>query len=288
MVIWDPSTYLQFSDERSRPFFDLIARVRAESPQYVVDLGCGPGQLTAALAQRWPAATVTGLDSSPDMIERATELARPGLTFSLADARRWHPPAPVDVLVSNATLQWVPDHRQLLPRLVASLAAGGWLAVQVPGNFDEPSHRLLHELAADPRFAAAATGVERPDAYDAATYLADLSELGCRVEAWETTYLHVLTGPDPVFRWISGTGARPVLQALAEPQRAEFAAEYRAMLRQAYPAHPYGTVLPFRRVFVVAQVSATATASREGGGSIARSTAGHAHREGPVRREGAP
>jgi trans-aconitate 2-methyltransferase len=258
MAIWDPSTYLQFSDERSRPFFDLIARVRAETPGYVVDLGCGPGQLTATLAQRWPAATVTGLDSSPDMIERAAEHTRPGLNFSLADARWWHPPTPVDVLVSNAALQWVPDHRQLLPRLVASLAAGGWLAVQVPGNFDEPSHRLLHELAADPRFAAVTTGVQRPAAYDAATYLADLSGLGCRVEAWETTYLHVLTGPDPVFRWISGTGARPVLQALPEPQRAQFAAEYRALLRSAYPAHPYGTVLPYRRVFVVAQTPATA------------------------------
>jgi trans-aconitate 2-methyltransferase len=256
MAIWDPSTYLQFSDERSRPFFDLMARVRAESPRNVVDLGCGPGQLTATLAERWPQATVTGLDSSPDMIERAGDQARPGLTFSLADARQWRPTAPVDVLVSNAALQWVPDHRQLLPRLVASLAAGGWLAVQVPGNFDEPSHRLLHELAADARFAAATAGVERPAAYDAATYLADLSGLGCRVEAWETTYLHVLTGPDPVFRWLSGTGARPVLQAMAEPLRAQFAREYGALLRQAYPAQAYGTVLPYRRVFVVAQTPA--------------------------------
>jgi trans-aconitate 2-methyltransferase len=147
----------------------------------------------------------------------------------------------------------VPGHLDLLPGLVDSLSPGGWLAIQVPGNFDEPSHLLLHELAADSRFAAATSGLERPVASDGETYLSVLLETGCRVEAWETTYLHVLSGPDPVFRWISGTGARPILQALGPALRAEFEAEYKQLLRAAYPAGRHGTVLPFRRVFAVAQ-----------------------------------
>lgn len=249
---WSPSTYLQFGDERSRPFFDLLARVAADAPQSAVDLGCGPGQLTAALAGRWPGATVLGVDSSPEMIAAAREHESGRVRFELGDVGAWRPKGPVDVIVANAVLQWVPDHRRLLPRLLDSLSPGGWLAFQVPGNFDQPSHRLLADLAADPRFAAATSGVERPAAFDAATYLGDLAALDCEVEAWETTYLHVLAGPDPVFRWISGTGARPVLQALSDEQRQAFVPEYQALLREAYPARPFGTVLPFRRVFVAA------------------------------------
>jgi trans-aconitate 2-methyltransferase len=147
----------------------------------------------------------------------------------------------------------VPQHRALLPRLLAAVVPGGWFAFQVPGNFGEPSHRLLHELAADPRFADATAEVERPSSAEPEDYLGDLVALGCRADVWETTYLHLLAGPDPVFRWISGTGARPVLQALDEHRRAEFETEYRALLDQAYPPGPAGTVLPFRRIFAVAQ-----------------------------------
>ena len=253
MPTWDPATYLAFADERSRPFFDLTGRIGATSPARVVDLGCGPGQLTATLAERWPTATVEGVDSSPEMIERAAALAHDRLTFAVGDVRSWTTGAPVDVIVSNATLQWVPGHRDLLPALVRQLSPTGWLAFQVPGNFTEPSHALLLELAADPRFAAATNGVEQPSSFDPAVYLADLLGLGLRVDAWDSTYLHLLTGEDPVFRWISGTGARPILQALADEQRAEFVREYQALLREAYPVGPVGTVLPFRRVFVVAQ-----------------------------------
>jgi trans-aconitate 2-methyltransferase len=251
---WDPGTYLTFSAERSRPFFDLTQRIAAVTPRRVVDLGCGPGQLTATLAQRWPGAVVHGLDSSPAMIERAAEHAGERVSFAVADVSGWAADEPVDVVVSNATLQWVPGHRSLLPHLVEQLAPGGWLAFQVPGNFDEPSHRLLHELGTDPRFREATAGVERPTAFGPETYLADLLALGgLRVDAWETTYLHVLHGEDPVFTWISGTGARPVLQALSEEQRTIFVPEYQALLRAAYPPREFGTVLPFRRVFVVAQ-----------------------------------
>lgn len=253
MTSWDPDAYLRYSDERSRPFADLMGRVAADAPRQVVDLGCGPGQLTATLVARWPGAHILGVDSSPQMIEAAAQHTAGRVRFELGDAAAWAPAEPVDVLVSNATLQWVPGHRDLFPRWVDSLVPGGWFAFQVPGNFDQPSHRLLAQLAADPRFAAATAGVERPAAEDASTYLADLSALGCQVDAWESTYLHVLTGPDPVLRWISGTGARPVLQALPLDVRRVFEQEYAAALREAYSPRSFGTVLPFRRIFVVAQ-----------------------------------
>lgn len=253
MTIWNPSVYLQFADERSRPYVDLVNRVGAVDPTAVVDLGCGPGQLTAALTTRWPTARIVGIDSSAEMIAAARDHVSGRVSFQVGDLRDWRPDAPVDVIISNATLQWLPDHRALLPILVDHLVPGGWLAFQVPGNFDAPSHRLLHELAADRRFADHTAGTERPVSYDAADYLADLAGLGCAVDAWETTYLHVLTGPDPVYRWICGTGARPVLQALPEDLRQVFVTEFRARLREAYPAQPFGTVLPFRRIFLVAR-----------------------------------
>jgi trans-aconitate 2-methyltransferase len=269
MADWEPEVYLQFADERSRPFTELLARVRTQEPDVVVDLGCGPGQLTATLADRWPAASVEGVDSSAAMVEAAARHASGRVRFRRADVADWRPERPVDVLVSNATLQWVPGHRSLLPGLVDALARGGWLAFQVPGNFDEPSHVLLRELAADPRFAAHTRYVPFPAAFDADVYLGDLTSLGCRVDAWETTYLHVLAGPDPVLRWISGTGARPILQALPTAPRAEFESEYAKLLRAAYPGHPFGTLLPFRRIFVVAQKGSCVTSrtvTPEGGG----------------------
>ncbi|HSU37185.1 MAG TPA: trans-aconitate 2-methyltransferase [Propionibacteriaceae bacterium] len=256
MTQWDPTTYLQFADERARPFVDLVSRVRAAQPTSVVDLGCGPGSLTASLADRWPSAEIVGLDSSPDMIAQAEAYGGARVSFAVQDLQDWTPREPVDVIVSNAALQWVPGHRELLPRLVQALAPGGWLAFQVPGNFGEASHRLLHELAEDDRFAAHVADRERPASFDAADYLEDLAGLGCAVDAWETTYLHRLTGPDPVFTWIRSTGARPVLQALPDELREQFEVEYKALLAEAYPARPYGTVLPFRRVFVVAQRTA--------------------------------
>ncbi len=162
MPVWDPTTYLQFADERSRPFADLLSQVDAVAPAEVVDLGCGPGQLTALLARRWPGAHVCGLDSSPEMIERARAHASDSVEFVVGDLREWRATAAVDVIISNAALQWVPQHRALLPRLVEALRPDGWLGLQVPGNFAEPSHALLQTLAADPRFAAHTAQVERP------------------------------------------------------------------------------------------------------------------------------
>jgi trans-aconitate 2-methyltransferase len=220
----------------------------------VVDLGCGPGNLTVLLAQRWPGARVLGVDSSAEMVAAAP--AGSGVDFAVGDVRTWMPEEPVDVLVSNAVLQWVPGHLDLLPRLLEHVAPGGWLAFQVPGNFDEPSHTLRAELAARSPYAEHTAGVEVPHAHDAATYLTVLRDLGCEVDAWETTYLHVLTGEDPVFTWVSATGARPTLQALPDHVRPRFEAELRARLREAYPERGGAVVMPFRRVFVVARTPA--------------------------------
>lgn len=256
---WDPQRYLAFADERGRPFLDLVARIGATAPHAVVDLGCGPGNLTALLAQRWPDAVVTGVDSSPAMIERARAEGS-AAAFEVADLRDWLADPErqqVDVLVSNATLQWVPGHLDLLPDLVEAVRPDGWLAFGVPGNFDQPSHTLLEEVAAQPAYQPHTRAAPRPAAHDAATYLRALAALGCAVEAWETTYLHVLRGEDPVFAWISSTGARPVLQALPDDLRPGFVAEYRERLRASYPSVEVGegpgVLFPFRRIFVVAR-----------------------------------
>lgn len=253
--MWDPVAYDEYGNERARPFDDLLARVHAESPTLVVDLGCGPGSRTATLLDRWPAARVIGVDSSSEMIAAARVHALPGrLEFVPADLRQWQPDRRVDVLVSNATLQWVPDHLRLLPLLVDKLAPGGWLAFQVPGNFAAPSHTLLTELRNSPRWRdRVGEGASRVSAvHEPATYLAALAGLGLSVDAWESTYLHVLAGEDAVVEWMKGTALRPVFDVLDGDERAQFVAEYTESLRAAYPRQDFGTLLPFRRVFVVA------------------------------------
>lgn len=249
---WDPETYLRYADERGRPFVELLARVDAEAPSSVVDLGCGAGNLTEHLRARWPGARIVGVDSSAEMIEAATA-REDGATYVRGDVRTWRPDVPADVVVSNATLQWVPGHLELLPDLLGEVAPGGWLAFQVPGNFEEPSHTLRRELAAEAPYAEHTAGVATPDAHDPVDYLEALRDLGCTVDAWETTYLHVLEGADAVFDWVRGTGARPTLQALPDDLRPDFEAEFRRRLREAYPERDGVVVLPFRRVFVVAR-----------------------------------
>ena len=251
---WDPENYGRYADERSRPYGDLVRRIGAVRPERVADLGCGSGELTASLRRIWPTAEIVGVDSSPAMIAKARTIKGvDDLRFLERDLSSWRPDHGTDVMISNAALQWVPEHRRLLPGLVDRLSSDGWLAFQVPGNFNEPSHVLLRELADSAPYVEHTVGLARPAAAEPADYLADLATLGCTVDAWETTYQHVLTGEDPVFTWISATGARPILQALPDDLRETFEAEYKDRLREAYPEQPYGTVLPFRRIFVVAQ-----------------------------------
>ncbi len=248
---WDPTQYARFSDHRSRPFADLVAQVGAVSPAAVVDVGCGSGELTLSLVQRWPDATVRGVDSSPDMVERAP--AGRGAAFTVGDARDVDATG-VDVLVSNAALQWVPQHTELLARWANQLGDGGWIAVQVPANFDAPSHALMRDLADSPRWRERLDGVLR-DAVAVAepeVYLDLLTRAGLHADVWQTRYLHVLPGADPVLEWVRGTGLRPVLQRLDDDEAEAFSAEYAALLRRAYPARSYGTVFPFLRTFAVA------------------------------------
>jgi trans-aconitate 2-methyltransferase len=274
--MWDATLYLRFGGERARPFFDLLARVGAELPGYVADMGCGPGNLTALLAERWPSAMVSGVDSSPQMIEAARRLASattarppaqpappgsgaivtshaPGLSFVLDDIRHWEPQSLPDVIVCNAVLQWVPGQRELLLRWADRLAGNGWLAIQVPGNFGQPSHAILREMAASARWRPLLRDVElNRQSADPADYAELFARAGCEVDAWESTYVHILPGDNPVLEWYKGTGLRPVLGALDEEQAADFVAGYGERLRAAYPPSSFGTMFPFRRVFAVA------------------------------------
>src|SRR5215813_3315580 len=235
--MWDPGRYRQFGADRSRPFYELVSRIGAAEPARVVDLGCGPGELNADLASKWPSADVVGVDSSAEMIAAAQKVLadlpadqRQRLRFELADVTDWQPARPVDVIVSNALLQWVPEHEKLLPLWVSQLSAGGWLAFSVPGNFEQPTHALLRQLAGAQRWRSALKDVAfNRQAADPAVYLDLLAREGCAVDAWETTYLHVLDGDDPVLRWYQGTGLRPVIAALDEEQTAEFMTQYGAM-----------------------------------------------------------
>jgi trans-aconitate 2-methyltransferase len=262
--MWDAGQYLRFGGERARPFFDLVAQVGATDPGYVAVLGCGPGNLTAALAQRWPGATVVGVDNSPQMIATAqastaqasTVLAAapsgPNVRFALGDVWDWRPELPLDVLVCNAVLQWVPGHQELLLRWADLLAPGGWLAFQLPGNFDEPSHAIVTELARSTRWRSLLADTElNRQAGDPADYVTLLARPGFEVDAWETSYLHILHGENPVLEWTKGTTLRPVLAALDAEQAAAFLGEYGERLRLAYHPRPFGTIFPFRRVFAV-------------------------------------
>ena len=265
---WDPALYRSFDDPRSRPFHDLVARIGAPStgqgaPRRVVDAGCGPGHLTPVLARRWPGATVAAFDASPEMVASARGN---GVRADLVDVLDWTPEPDTDVVVSNAVLQWVPTHAELMARWVRALPTGAWLAVQVPGNFGAPSHVLTRELAAQPRWrdrvslpgdddGSAGALLGAAPVRDPTGYADLLTAAGADADVWETTYVQRLTGPDPVLRWISGTALRPVRDALDDGGYAEFVDELAGLLRTAYPPSADGaTWFPFRRIFAVARV----------------------------------
>jgi trans-aconitate 2-methyltransferase len=269
---WNPEQYEVFSDHRNRPFADLISRVGARAPEIVVDLGCGQGAPTLALATRWPHARIIGVDSSAEMLDRARSNDRGDRVewTHVEDVATWDPAlvgGPVDVITTNALLQWVPSHRQLIPGWIEAIAPGGWFAMQVPGNFNAPSHALLREVAAQsPRAAELLPRLRGGEAVsEPAAYTALLAGLGCEVDAWETTYQHILDPAGdhrgPVLEWIKGTALVPVFDVLqGEAERADFVAAYSNALLHAYPRQSFGTLFAFRRIFAVAHKKASTRA----------------------------
>lgn len=262
---WDPRQYLRHSTHRTRPFLDLLSRIPAlpggGSPR-IADMGCGPGNVTTLLADRWPGARITGYDSSREMLAAAAGYAGPtagggALDFRRADAAVWTPEERFDLIVSNAALQWVPGHADRFPDWLEHLSPGGTLAFQVPGNFTAPSHALLTELCESPRWRSRLGGHGRRYVHilSPAGYLEHLTGLGvATVDVWESTYVQLLPGEDPVLDWTKGTALRPILTVLDDDPGAarEFVGQYRDLLRKAYPVGAHGTVFPFRRIFAVA------------------------------------
>ncbi len=250
-MAWDPDAYLRFADHRARPGFELMARIPDTDPRTVVDLGCGTGNLTAVLADRWPEAHIEGLDSSAEMIERA-RMDHPNLDWAVADITGWEPSGPVDVIYSNATLHWLDDHASVFTRLRSYLSQGGVLAVQMPDNWQAATHRVPAEVLDEGDW---------PDAARDALMRDRLAEAGmyarwqqpATVDMWRTTYFQQLTGEDPVWTWVTGSVLRPVLAALEGSDRARFEAICRARYRDAYPMADDGfTTLAFSRLFLVA------------------------------------
>ena len=270
---WDPGQYHRFSDHRRRPALELLARVPPIEPRLAVDLGCGSGEITRLIAERWPGAAVQGVDNSPDMLARARAGDEEGATgegrgkgeaagieWVEADVAAWSPASPPGLLYANASLQWVDGHAALFPRLLRSLAPGGVLAAQMPLSREARSHRLMHEVLAGGGPGGAPLGTEalrreiaRRWVLGPAEYFDLLAAGAARIDVWTTEYLQALEGEDPVLEWVSGTGLRPILNGLAGEERERFLDRYRAALRDAYPRRPDGvTLYPFRRLFIVA------------------------------------
>jgi trans-aconitate 2-methyltransferase len=252
-TVWDPAQYGKFGGERERPVHDLLARVPLEAAGRIYDLGCGDGRVTNLLIDRWPGATITGVDNSRAMLAKARE-ADPETDWIEADIAVWRAPEVADLVFANASMQWVGDHPTLFPRLAAMVAVGGVLAVQMPRNHDAPSHQCMRQAAAAGPWRAKLGDarpfkpVAEPDAY-----YDILAPHAARLDIWETEYIHVLEGEDPVVEWTKGTGLRPYLTPLDETERAGFLADYTVRIARAYPRRADGrTLLPFRRLFIVA------------------------------------
>ena len=252
--MWDPAQYLKFAAPRFRPAMDLLARVTVEAPKTVYDLGCGAGNVTRLLAQRWPDARVVGVDDSAEMLAQAAKEA-PGVVWQCQGIANWAPDRAADLIYSNAALHWLPDHQALFRRLMGCLTPGGVLAVQMPRNFSEPSHALIRETVAGGPWRDRLAPLVQPSPVAAPEYYYDLlAPLAAELDMWETQYQHVLEGEDPVKEWTKGTWLKQFLDALDEGDRPAFEADYAVRLRKAYPRRADGkTVFPFRRLFIVAR-----------------------------------
>ncbi|MBL8470159.1 MAG: methyltransferase domain-containing protein [Rhodocyclaceae bacterium] len=251
---WDPSLYLSFADLRLRPALDLLARIHLSAPARVADLGCGAGNVTAWLARRWPHAAITGVDNSAAMLASA-QASLPRADWELADLATWQPAEQFDLVYSNAALHWLDGHQTLFPRLVRAVRPGGVLAIQMPNNFGSPSHLSAHAAALDGPWAERLRPLlrERP-VLPPADYYDLLAPLGKSVDIWETEYMHILDGDNPVADWNKGALLVPLLGALDEPHKTGFEARYRELVAAAYTRRPDGkTLFPFRRLFIVLQ-----------------------------------
>lgn len=254
-MVWDAALYLRFSDERTRPAADLLARVPLDSPSHVIDLGCGPGNSTELLHRRWPRAAVTGVDNSPEMLS-AARAAFPHGRWVRGDAGHWTADPPADVIFANASLHWVRDHARLFPRLLAQAAPGGVLAVQMPCNAGSPFHQQIRRVADAPEWRRVMAGATRAVTVESAGFYYDtLRPHSERLEIWETEYVHVLPNVEAIVDWVRATALRPFLDALENDEaRARFEQRLLAALRESYSPRIDGRVLfPFKRIFILAQ-----------------------------------
>jgi len=251
-MTWDPDVYLKFGGERTRAAADLLARVPLSAPNHVVDLGCGPGNSTALIASRYPNADLLGIDSDEAMLERA-RAAHVNARFEAGDFETWTPREAPDLIYANAALHWAAEPLTVAMRLFQAVAPGGALALQVPQNFDKPSHVEIRAAAQDGPWAEKLVGVFQPLLLAAQDYARALAPLGATLDVWSTAYLHILDGDDAVLKWISGSALHPYLARLNASERAGFEANLRARLKGAYPPESDGrTYFPFHRLFVIA------------------------------------
>jgi trans-aconitate 2-methyltransferase len=254
MPTWDAEQYLKFSEERTQPVRDLIGRILLENPPRIMDLGCGPGNSTAELRNRWPVSRVAGLDSSPEMIVRARQSCAQG-EWHVGDATCWKAEEPFSLVFSNAMFHWVQDHERVFPRVLDQVARGGALAIQVPAHYDSPLHREILDVSHDPAWTKRMEGARKGLTNHPPEFYYDLlGQSTRRLDIWQTTYYHALAGPEGVLEWFRGSGLRPFLEALEdEAERRRFEALLLERYKSAYPRREDGRILfPFRRLFFVA------------------------------------
>jgi trans-aconitate 2-methyltransferase len=254
MADWSAEQYLKFEDERTRPSRDLLAQIPLVEARKIVDIGCGPGNSTELLAKRWPNAKIIGIDTSADMLRQA-RARLPQQTFIEANVAHWAPPDNVDVLFGNAIFQWVPGHLKQLQRLLAGLAPGGVLAVQVPDSLNEPAHLLMREVAALDRWRdqLSEKARVRDELPPPGGYYDALRPLCTRLELWHTIYYHVLDNAEAVVEWVKGTGLRPFLDLLEPSEVKQFLSVYTERVAAIYPVQADGKVIfRFPRMFIVA------------------------------------
>ena len=250
---WDAGHYLRFADARTLPAIDLLSRIELEAPRSVVDLGCGPGNSTGLLKQRWPGASVTGLDSSTNLLDAALR-DYPNIAFVTGDIATWTADEAPDVVFANASLQWVGDHERLIPHLFDQAAPGGIFAVQMPRNHDFATHALMRQVAANGEWRDRLAGARDPSPVKAPEFYYDLlAPRSAAFTIWETNYIQVMDGVEAIIAWLHGTGLRPFLARLTEAERSVFLERYAALLKEAYPAQADGKILlPYPRLFFIA------------------------------------